>query len=1006
MKKITLLIALVVCSFGFAQQAQLQTSANKVQKRAANVKTTSTVTSSVQMLLGDDGKMHTFNPNATTPANRNVLATTLSTLYAGGNGGDPGGAVYFDVTVGPQDIDVTSVDLNTDAAAAFNVDMFAFVGTYVGNQANPAPWGAAVATGSGTGAGVGLPSTATFGTAVTLLANTTYAVALVLDAGGSHTYTNGDGTNQQYSNADLTIDLGSGSNVPFTAPTFNPRVWNGGITYDVSGGGGGDEWTVLVEDLSGNFGDEVSWELRDNGGVVLLSGGPYPNTNYSDMQMVTTANEPLEFFIEAEGMFGDNTPNYTVSCSGNVITSGSLSGGNATESNLVCGGGGGGMCDINYANVLPTINGSPSQIFPDFGEQGGFSADDFVIPLLSTEAAAICDITVSGLYSVVGGVNNDPNSEIILNIYADGGGIPGTLLYTETYDAATIDPTGSAIFTLTPSSSVNLMGGTVYYASVVVRMEFGLAGQYFWSTATDGNDGEFLWQDPDNVYATGCASWMPGSACGVAGGTGPDLIMDINFMQVPGPDECLGAIPMVCGDTETGDTTLNSDTGGANASPDAWYSYTGTGATEFVTFSLCDGGTSYDSLLTVFDSCGGTVVAGNDDSCGLQSEVSFISDGTTTYYVAVEGFATSAGAFSLTVSCNPVAANDLCDDAIAITCDETVLGSTQFATPDQGAPDCGAGNNSPGVWYVIDDATGLPTDYVVSLCDGGTAYDSKLVIFSGDDCGTLVCVAENDDECGLQSEVSFTSDGTSTYYILVNGFGSGNSGDFSLNLSCVPVPPFNDDISNSIDVDEAGLPYTDPAVPMPAATTEAGGSPVNCDNAGVLGVWYNFVATNGGTATATVVSPAGYTSVTFYTAPDENAVETDLTLVDWFDNQCVPGVTTTIPVEAGQAYYVYVANHGGITDIVIDGDFLLGVGDAVVDGFTYFPNPANNELNLDAGIRSIDSATIYNILGQAVVDQNVGASSTRLDVANLSVGTYIMKVVVEGEVGIYKIVKQ
>ncbi|WP_147278504.1 T9SS type A sorting domain-containing protein, partial [Marinirhabdus gelatinilytica] len=271
---------------------------------------------------------------------------------------------------------------------------------------------------------------------------------------------------------------------------------------------------------------------------------------------------------------------------------------------------------------------------------------------------------------------------------------------------------------------------------------------------------------------------------------------------------------------------------------------------------------------------------------------------------------------------------------------------------------------------------------------------------------TLVCVAENDDSCGLQSEVSFQGDGSSTYYILVNGFGSGSSGDFSLNLECAPVPPPNDMIVNSIDVDEIGFPYTDPAVAMPAATTEAGGTPANCDNAGVLGVWYNFVPTMGGTATASVTSPAGFTSVTFYTAPDENAVETDLTLVDWFDNQCVPGVDASIPVTAGQAYYVYVANHEGITDIVIDGDFFLGVGDAVVDGFTYYPNPANDEITLDAGTRSIETATIYNILGQTVVEQTVGAPSTQLNVANLTVGTYILKVLVDGETGIYKIVKQ
>ncbi|WP_432411451.1 T9SS type A sorting domain-containing protein [Rasiella sp. SM2506] len=542
------------------------------------------------------------------------------------------------------------------------------------------------------------------------------------------------------------------------------------------------------------------------------------------------------------------------------------------------------------------------------------------------------------------------------------------------------------------------------------------------ATGFDANFAQGMTWDPNSdtlflaAYNPGAAraEWrsvnITTGATTVVGNINDPANSEVTWVSVPDTDaviitndDCVDAIAMDCGAIETGDTANYTNTGGANASPDAWYSYTGSGFLEIITLSLCDGATSYDSILTVYDSCGGAVVIDNDDSCGLQSEVTFTSDGTTTYYIAVEGFGTGSGAYSLALTC--VVPLDDCETAGSISCGETVLGSTaNGASSDPGAPDCGAGNASPGLWYQINDTSGLVTDYTVSLCDGGTTYDSKLVIYSGD-CGTLVCVAENDDSCGLQSEVSFQGDGSSTYYILVNGFGTTSNGDFSLNLSCTPVPPPNDRIANSIDVDEIGFPYTDPAVAMPAATTEAG-SPADCDNAGVLGVWYNFVAEIGGTATATVTSPAGYTSVTFYTAPTEAATETELTLVPWFDNQCVPGVTTSIPVVAGQAYYVYVANHEGITDIVIDGDFFLGVGDAVVDGFTYFPNPANNELNLDAGTRRIDSATIYNILGQTVVDQKVGASNTRLNVANLSVGTYIMKVIVEGEVGTYKIVKQ
>jgi len=88
-----------------------------------------------------------------------------------------------------------------------------------------------VATGSGTGAGLNLPTHVTLSNPIPLLAGTLYGIALVADPSFGHYYTNGNGSNQNYSNADLALFLGSATNVPFTAPVFSPRVWNGTIYY-------------------------------------------------------------------------------------------------------------------------------------------------------------------------------------------------------------------------------------------------------------------------------------------------------------------------------------------------------------------------------------------------------------------------------------------------------------------------------------------------------------------------------------------------------------------------------------------------------------------------------------------------------------------------------------------------------------------------------------------------------------------------------------------------------
>ncbi len=489
--------------------------------------------------------------------------------------------------------------------------------------------------------------------------------------------------------------------------------------------------------------------------------------------------------------------------------------------------------------------------------------------------------------------------------------------------------------------------------------------------------------------------------CDDAGGdTGQVLQFSMSICVPPviTNDDCANAYVLACGDSVVGETLTATDSGG-NAAPDVFYKFTGTGSAQLVTISLCGGGTDYDSVLRVFDDCDlANELAFNDDFCGLQSEVTFVSDGTSTYYIMVEGFGSNSGNFSLDVTCTEPLPNDDCGGAIAVSCGDSVTGTTVGATIDS-APECGTPITSPGVWYTLDDTSGLAGDITLSLCNG-TDFDSKISVYTGS-CAALTCVAGNDDSCGLQSEVTFPTDGNTKFYILIHSFG-GATGNFTMDVTCMPTPPPNDMIVNSIDVDEIGFPYTDPSVAMPAATTEDG-NPQGCDLTGANGVWYNFVAAGDGTANAMIVTPGGASSVTFYTAPDENATETDLVLVPQNTNQCVPGTSASIFTLAGQAYYVFVLNTGAITDIVIDGTN-LGVSDNSIAGFSYYPNPTTGVLNLKS-VDNIERVSLYNLLGQRVLDSRVGATATQLDLSGLSAGSYLMKVTVNGQTGTYKLLK-
>ncbi|RZW55539.1 MAG: T9SS type A sorting domain-containing protein, partial [Flavobacteriaceae bacterium] len=117
---------------------------------------------------------------------------------------------------------------------------------------------------------------------------------------------------------------------------------------------------------------------------------------------------------------------------------------------------------------------------------------------------------------------------------------------------------------------------------------------------------------------------------------------------------CADALTINCDDTVTGSTaeaTTDNQAfcGTSNTAPGVWYKFAGDGSE--VTASLC--GSSYDTKISVYrGSCGSLVCeGGNDDSCGLQSEVTFDTETNNDYYILVHGFGSSSGDYTLNLTC-------------------------------------------------------------------------------------------------------------------------------------------------------------------------------------------------------------------------------------------------------------------------------------------------------------------------------------------------------------------
>lgn len=242
--------------------------------------------------------------------------------------------------------------------------------------------------------------------------------------------------------------------------------------------------------------------------------------------------------------------------------------------------------------------------------------------------------------------------------------------------------------------------------------------------------------------------------------------------------------------------------------------------------------------------------------------------------------------------------NDHFDDSVSVpSLPYTNNQSTVDATtePDEPSP-CGAMGAT--VWYDYTPSQ----DETVSADTFGSGYDTVLAIYTGGSVDSLTLVDCNDDSGSLQSKVSFSAVGGTTYRIQVGGFSS-DTGQLTLNMN-VLAPLDNDDFTESITVDS--LPYTATQT-TDGATTETD-EPSPC--AGIAGtVWYDFTP-SADLSVAVDTFGSGYdTALAVYTGSSVD----DLTLIDCNDDSGSLQSLVTFSASVGTTYRIQVGGFGGAT---------------------------------------------------------------------------------------------
>lgn len=295
--------------------------------------------------------------------------------------------------------------------------------------------------------------------------------------------------------------------------------------------------------------------------------------------------------------------------------------------------------------------------------------------------------------------------------------------------------------------------------------------------------------------------------------------------------------------------------------------------------------------------CGPTGWTCIDDNAGVGTDPIGLLTAGVPIYILVDDESTAATTHTFNISCGAVApANDLCSGALALPCGGSVSGTTVGATIDA-VGTCGTSlGTAPGVWYTFVGNGGPNT---LSTCTG-TTYDSKIGVFSGS-CGGLICVAGNDDFCGLQSSVTFNANAGTTYYVLVTGFGSA-TGAFTLTRTVAPLP--NDVCTGAVTIN-CGQTITGSTAC--GATTDAAtpicGTTLNTSP----GVWYQF-AGDGSPVTLSLCGSSFDTKIGVFTGTCAA-----LTCVTGNDDFCGLQSQVTFNTNAGFTYYILVTGFGSAT---------------------------------------------------------------------------------------------
>lgn len=322
----------------------------------------------------------------------------------------------------------------------------------------------------------------------------------------------------------------------------------------------------------------------------------------------------------------------------------------------------------------------------------------------------------------------------MLDLPADTVGCEALMLFVPIFDATFLWSNGqvmnhfivqtSGLYSVTVTSQQNCVATDQIYVELFTAPEINLGPDQILvggnTLVLDAGSGmtSYLWSTGESTQAISVAAsgtyWVSVVAPGNC--TAYDEIVISNASVPTLGESCLnpylyGTVndPSVTGETEA---AYDSD----------WWSFTIDSTEYMVVVSLC--GSSYDTKVSVFDSCGASHIAYNDDQCGYGSEVYFDTLEAGTYYVQVYGYTYNYGAYILDIRSFECGSLDLSGGALAQNCGANELGQAEVYA-DAGVYPFEFLWSNGDIEHFIFDSAGV---YTVTVTDAMGCSDTKTFV--------------------------------------------------------------------------------------------------------------------------------------------------------------------------------------------------------------------------------------------------------------------------------------